>query len=217
MIITIAVDISTELVFGQSVQSFRAPKDSDQARFATAYDYASAKVVRRLQLGFFLRFYYNRDFNKACKTVHEFAASIIARAMADRKKQQSIVSKENEERGQYNFLQGLLDSVADPYRLRCELLNILQAGRDTTAGLLSHIFYQLAREESVRNQLETEVLGLDGKIPTYDQLRNMTYLRYVMNESKSIPRKKRRRKKKGEQDYLTWLFSSPSLASRSAQ
>ena len=167
------------------MQSFTAPEDSDQARFAAAYDYASAKVVRRLQLGFFLRFYYNRDFNKACKTVHQFADSIIARALADRQKRGPKVSKESEEKDQYNFLEGLLDSVTDPYRLRSELLNILQAGRDTTAALLSHIFYVLARRKDVWNKMEMEVLELNGKAPTYEHLRNMTYLRYVLNESKS--------------------------------
>ncbi len=171
------------------MQSFTAPEDSDQARFAAAYDYASAKVVRRLQLGFFLRFYYNRDFNKACKTVHQVADSIIVRALADRQKQGPKAGKESEEKDKdnYNFLEGLLDLVIDPRRLRSELLNILQAGRDTTAALLSHIFYTLARRKDVWNTLEIEVLDLNGKAPTHEQLRNMTYLRYVLNESMSTP------------------------------
>ena len=138
-------------------------------------------------MGFFLRFYYNRDFNKACQTVHEFADSIIARALADRQKQGPKAGKENEENYQYNFLEGLLDSVTDPHRLRSELLNILQAGRDTTAALLSHIFYILARRKDVWNKLELEILDLNGKAPTYEHLRNMTYLRYVLNESESTP------------------------------
>ena len=167
------------------MQSFTAPEDSDQARFAAAYDYASAKVVRRLQLGFFLRFYYNRDFNKACKTVHKFADNIIARALADRQKPGPKASKKSEDNNQYNFLEGLLDSVTDPYRLRSELLNILQAGRDTTAALPSHIFYVLARRKDVWNKLEIEVLELNGKAPTYEHLRYTTYLRYVLSESKS--------------------------------
>ena len=121
----VLVDISSKVVFGESVCSFTAPEDSDQARFATAYDFASAKVVRRLQLGFFLRFYHSRDFNKACKTVHNFADSIIARALVKRQKRDAGIAKGSGEKEQYNFLEGLLGSVTDRYRLRSELLNIL--------------------------------------------------------------------------------------------
>lgn len=86
---------------------------------------------------------------------------------------------------QYNFLEGLLDSMTNPQRLRSELLNILQAGRDTTSGLLSHVFCMLARRTDVWAKLEAEVEELNGRPPTYEQLRSMTYLRYVLNESKS--------------------------------
>lgn len=52
------------------MQSFTAAEDSEQARFVVAFDYASGQLIRRLQLGSFLFLYYNKDFNKACKTVH---------------------------------------------------------------------------------------------------------------------------------------------------
>lgn len=86
---------------------------------------------------------------------------------------------------QYNFLEGLLNSMTNPQRLRSELLNILLAGRDTTAGLLSHVFYMLARRKDVWAKLEAEIRQLNGKAPSYEQLRSMVYLRCILNESES--------------------------------
>ncbi len=123
------------------MHSFTAAKDSEKARFVTAFDYASGQLVRRLQLQSFLFLYHNKDFTTACNTVHNFVDSIIARALADRGENDSKPTEDGQEKRQHTFLDGLLSSMTDPHRLRSELLNVLQAGRDTTASLLSHVFY----------------------------------------------------------------------------
>lgn len=73
----------------------------------------------------------------------------------------------------------------DPIQIRSELLNILLAGRDTTAGLLSNTFYVLARRPDVWDRLKSEIDQLEGRKPDYETLRNMKYLKYVLNECKS--------------------------------
>ena len=180
------VDTSSELLFGQSVHSLTAAKDSSQTRFVAAFDYASGQLLRRLQLGSFLFLYHDKDFRKACKTVHSFVDSIIAKAMTNREKSAMETDEKNERRkSHHNFLEGLLNSTSNPGRLRSELLNILQAGRDTTAGLLGHVFYILARRKDVWAKLEAEVEQLHGSLPTYEQLKNMGYLRCILSESES--------------------------------
>ncbi len=167
------------------MHSFTAAKDSEHARFVTAFDYASDQLVHRLQLQSFLFLYHNKDFTTACKTVHRFVDSIIARALAGREENDSKATADGKEQRQQTFLDGLLSSMTDPQRLRSELLNVLMAGRDTTAGLLSHVFYILARRKHVWVKLVAEVEELNGKAPTYEQLKNMTYLRCILNESES--------------------------------
>lgn len=163
------------------MDAFTASEGSEQARFVAAFDYATSQVLPRQQLNSFLFLYYNRKFNKSCKVVHSFVDNIISRALA------SSERKTDGEKSQYCFLDGLISSVTDPQRLRSELLNILLAGRDTTAGLLSHVFFVLAHRPDVWSKLESEIeeLNLHGEAPSYDQLKQMTYLRYVLNESKS--------------------------------
>ena len=171
------------------MHSFTAAENSPQTRFVAAFDYASGQLLRWLQLGSFLFLYHDKHFKKACKTVHSFVDNIIAKAMTDREIRAIKMDEKNEGKKSYhNFLEGLLNSTSNPKRLRSELLNILQAGRDTTAGLLGHVFYILARRKDVWAKLEAEVEQLHGRVPTYEQLKNMGYLRCILNESESSRR-----------------------------
>jgi hypothetical protein len=90
----------------------------------------------------------------------------------------------NEEKGKYIFANELALATDDPMQIRAELLNILLAGRDTTAGLLSNTFHVLARRPDVWAKLKSEVDQLEGKRPDYETLRNMKYLKFVLNECK---------------------------------
>jgi len=84
----------------------------------------------------------------------------------------------------YTFLSELVKATQDPKRLRDELLNILLAGRDTTASLLGNTFHVLARRPDIWKKLKAEVNELRGKKPTYETLKNMKYLKHLLNECK---------------------------------
>ena len=68
-------------------------------------------------------------------------------------------------------------------RIRSELLNILLAGRDTTASLLTNLWWVLARRPDVFDCLQTEVnaLATDDQV-TIESLKSLKYLRAVLNE-----------------------------------
>ncbi|OAL64260.1 n-alkane-inducible cytochrome P450 [Trichophyton rubrum] len=85
--------------------------------------------------------------------------------------------------GKYVFLEEAAKEFQDPVRLRSELFNILLAGRDTTAGLLSICCHQLARHKDEWFRLRKEVIEtLGNRKPTYEDIKSMKYLRYVLNE-----------------------------------
>ncbi|EEP75550.1 hypothetical protein UREG_00396 [Uncinocarpus reesii 1704] len=86
--------------------------------------------------------------------------------------------------GKYIFLEEISKSIKDPVRLRSELLNILLAGRDTTASLLAICFHQLARHKDVWNQLRNEIMeNIGHRHPTYEDIKSLKYLKYVLNET----------------------------------
>lgn len=115
--------------------------------------------------------------------MHDFADKYVYEALAHR------ASEDIEEKppGRYVFLNELAKETNDPRQLRDELLNILLAGRDTTASLLSNIFHVLARRPDIWSRLKAEVDELAGEKPDYDTLRNMKYIKYLLNECKPTP------------------------------
>lgn len=85
----------------------------------------------------------------------------------------------------YVFLYEMAKETQDLIQLRNELLNVLLAGRDTTASLLSNTFFVLARRPEIWAKLKAEVNVLDGVPPNYDTLRGMKYVKYLLNECES--------------------------------
>lgn len=78
--------------------------------------------------------------------------------------------------------------------MRDQLIAVLLAGRDTTAGTLSWAIYELARHPECVRRLRAEiasVVGVEGiegvgatgcRAPTYADLKAMRYLQHVLNE-----------------------------------
>jgi cytochrome P450 len=62
---------------------------------------------------------------------------------------------------------------------------VLIAGRDTTAATLSWTLYELARYPDTYRKLRGIVLATVGPrcAPSYDDLKNMTYLTHTLNET----------------------------------
>lgn len=85
----------------------------------------------------------------------------------------------------YTFLHAVAGTTRDRKVLRDQIVAVLLAGRDTTASTLSWAMYELARHPACVDKLRGEVLrtvGADGT-PTYDHLKNMPYLKSVINET----------------------------------
>jgi len=175
------LDTGTEFLLGQSVNSQTAQAHSKEEEFTEEFDYAQLQLQRRITLGPALPTYYNPKFNRACKTVHEYIDEHVARTIKARK-DASRDPEKAQHQDRYVFLTEMAKQTLDPVTLRDELLNILLAARDTTAGLLSNTFHALARHPDVWAKLKAEIDELGGTPPDYETLRNMQYLKCVINE-----------------------------------
>jgi cytochrome P450 len=181
----LTLDSATEFLLGESVDVLRSPAGSEQQLFGQAFDFAQTELNFRLRLGPFVWLYHNKEFDRACARVHNFIDRFVAKALEFRRERLAS-GKENQEKqeGKYIFMNELALATDDPIQIRSEILNILLAGRDTTAGLLSNTFHVLARRPDVWAKLKYEVDELRGKRPDYETLRNMKYLKSVLNECK---------------------------------
>lgn len=83
------------------------------------------------------------------------------------------------------FLHALARFTRSRKVIRDQLTAILLAGRDTTAATLSWTFMELARHPQAVKKLRKEILERVGETepPTYNDLKEMKYLNYVINET----------------------------------
>jgi cytochrome P450 len=77
-----------------------------------------------------------KGFKRACSTVHAFVDSIVQDALR--------ASEETKSDVKYIILDALAQETRDSVVLRDQLLNVLLAGRDTTACLLSWTWFVVA-------------------------------------------------------------------------
>jgi cytochrome P450 len=180
------LDSSTEFLFGESIQSQLSFEGSDAEKFSNAFDFAQHQMPGRNRLGSFCRFIPEGEFGKACKVVHEWGDRYVAKALANLAVAEKA-EKDDDVKERYTFMREMAKQTPDPIQLRNEVLNILLAGRDTTAGLLSNTFHALARHPRIWQKLKAEIDTLEGRIPDYECLRNMHYLKWVLNEGMPHP------------------------------
>jgi cytochrome P450 len=86
------------------------------------------------------------------------------------------------------FLDALARFTRDPRVLRDQLVAVLLAGRDTTAGTLSFCTFELSRHPEAVAKLRAEIkerlgVGADAQKPTYNDLKEMKYLTALINET----------------------------------
>ena len=173
----LTMDSATEFLFGESTNCL-APGISTQsnAAFATAFNRAQEKVGMGARSGPFAVMP-NRQFKRDIKTCHEFVDHYVRQGLKHRE-----VKDVEKGDGRYIFLHELCKQTTDPVQIRSELLNILLAGRDTTASLLSNVWFVLAKRPDIWAKLRSEVDSLGGENPSFTQIKDMKYLRAVLNE-----------------------------------
>lgn len=180
------IDSATEFLFGQSTQTLNPAKvgGPDGAKFARAFNEAQDACAMRFRLGGLRYFYRDPKGKEATRLCHEFVGQFVDEAVRYR---EHDVEKKGAVDERYVFLHELAKDTKDKIRLRDELLNVLLAGRDTTASLLSNLFFMLAKRPEIFRKLRNEVEEtLGGELPTYEQIKSMKYLKYCLNECKPI-------------------------------
>ncbi|KAI6122911.1 cytochrome P450 [Pisolithus croceorrhizus] len=200
-------DSATEFLFGKTVGSLSTglvyPKNSlpgqNEERvdhpsdlFARAFLEAQSQTMWRSSLGKVWRLaeFWSDRVQKDMEVCHRFIDPILKDAL-ERKKS---IKESDQSTGQAytegkdpheDTLLAHLRPITDPATIRDEIVNILLAARDTTASTLTFLVYVLSQRPDVLKRLRTEVLRTVGgsRAPTYDNVREMKYMRAVINET----------------------------------
>ncbi|KAH0593327.1 hypothetical protein MHUMG1_09049 [Metarhizium humberi] len=192
------------LLFGNSVNSSDWGQVAGQeSKFAQAFNLSQEYLSHRGRLGPFYWLLNDKAFRGACKTCHDFMDKGIAKALEAFVHADHGGKGEDRDADTYVFVEALMQQTRDPRVLRDQCLNVLLAGRDTTACCLHWTLYGefhhwdmsntdcgsrlLARHQHILDKLRREIdqisgLGSSAPLPTREDLRRMSYLQLVIKE-----------------------------------
>ncbi|QKX60538.1 uncharacterized protein TRUGW13939_07683 [Talaromyces rugulosus] len=193
MFFLLTIDSATHFLFGESVGALaldstkggilNSSSVGGAAGFAEEFNKSQDYLASRSILQGLYWLINPKDFQEANRKVHEVVDYYVNLALQAKNGPSKELSGER-----YIFLNALAAETQDPKMLRDSMLNILLAGRDTTASLLSSTFYYLARHPETWKKLRNEIVNMfgDSHQPiaeiTQSKLRDIPYLRHVLNE-----------------------------------
>ncbi|KAK8043510.1 cytochrome P450 52A1 [Apiospora rasikravindrae] len=174
------LDVTTDFLLGASVDSLSNPRDE----FAEAFNEVQRLQMYLTMLGPFSSIVPRARYKAGIRAIDRFVMPYIEAALAlpaaELEKRTSASSAE------FTFLHSVARHTRDPKVLRDQIVAVLLAGRDTTAATLSWAVYQLSRYPAKVARLRAEILDTVGpapNAPSYETLKNMPYLRHVLNET----------------------------------
>ncbi|KAH9204927.1 cytochrome P450 alkane hydroxylase-like protein [Leptodontidium sp. 2 PMI_412] len=194
------LDTATEFLFGESVESqvnllaeYKAGNNYSRDHvsaddFAGSFDRAQFVLSTRLLFGEIYYLHNPKGFQEACKNCHDFIDHFVRLALSKELREKGLDEGISRTKDKYVFLDALVKETQDPIELRTQLLNILLAGRDTTASLLGWLFLCLAQDparyQKLRNIIIEEFGTYDNPTDiTFSRLKGCQYLQYCNNEA----------------------------------
>ncbi|KAH7136548.1 cytochrome P450 [Dactylonectria macrodidyma] len=172
------LDVATEFLLGSDVKSLTTPVQE----FAEAFNEVQRiqNIIARTSKARYL--YPKFAFRRNLKIVHHFVNFYIERAL--RMSPEELARKSKDDHS-YTFLHALAGFTRDRSVLRDQIMSVLIAGRDTTAATLSWALYEMGRHPEVVAKLRAELLDTVGstRTPTYEDLKNMPYMKAILNET----------------------------------
>jgi cytochrome P450 len=124
----LTLDITTAFLFGKLIQSLKAPELAGKQKFAESFNIVQEYIAKRLRLLDLYWLIRRKKFQDTCNKVYQFADQIIDCNL--------LLCTEQNKKKKYVFLYTVAKNTLDRTVLKGQIINILVAGRDTTACLL---------------------------------------------------------------------------------
>jgi cytochrome P450 len=165
LLFNFTLDVSTEFLFGKSVNSQTAlvssqdlvsdPEVKRNMDFSKALNFSLGYIGWRVRLQGLYWLANSRKFRQACRTVRDFTDDFVQLTLDPTNKQ---LTPDASRKGKFVLLDSLVGSTKSSEELRDQVLQILVAGRDTTSSLLSWTILLLSRHPKHFNFLRDAIL-----------------------------------------------------------
>ncbi|KAL6900149.1 n-alkane-inducible cytochrome P450 [Trichoderma evansii] len=156
-----SIDSATAFLFGQSVGSQKktAKSESDVAH---AFDYAQESIRMRKLLGPLGKFYRDPKADRCNKFCQSFGQQFVDEAIhAVESDKDELVSSSGSNNHKYIFSHELARRTTDRRRILDEVMN----------------------HPAVWSKLRKEIASLDGRVPTFEEVRSLKYLKCCKGEA----------------------------------
>lgn len=197
----LTLDSATEFLTGESADSqlqhipgFPGSRNSPMAlrdvNFAWAFDRGQKALATRSRFGPLSWVYTSGEFRECIRQCNKFMDYYVNKILDDSPREKAGPDGPAAGRAtkpKYVFLEALAEQTRDPIELRSQMMNILLAGRDTTASMLGWMFKELARDPARYKKLRDVVVDefgtyADPKNLTFANLKACQYLQHCNNE-----------------------------------
>ncbi|KAG8167723.1 hypothetical protein KVR01_003412 [Diaporthe batatas] len=193
----LTLDSATEFLLGESADSQlqhipgygkerNSAEDIHNIDFAFHFDRGQVGLATRTHLGPMYWLYTSSKFRESVRECNKFIDYYVKRALVKDLREKG--SEKDGKKKKYVFLDAIAEKTQDPIELRSQLLNILLAGRDTTASLLGWLFHLLAKDPARYKKLRDTIVEEFGtfsnpKEITFAGLKGCQYLQHCNNET----------------------------------
>lgn len=180
----LSLDSSTGFLFGESLDSLLETNSIETEKFLSSFNTAQYGVGERVRLGKLRFLYRDKRYTEACKSVHSFIDNYVVKAVNNKPEEEGNKSEPtNPQRKRYILLDEMAKVTKDTTDLRYQILSVFLAGHEATAVALGSIFFHLARNRAIWDRLRSEVKAVGNAPLTFELLKSMQYLRYVISEN----------------------------------
>ncbi|KAI1159342.1 cytochrome P450 [Nemania serpens] len=166
------LDVVTDVFFGESANSltsahpFREPMDT-------------LNPINTARMLFGRLAYYVKDSYLAPRALRELHA--YTTGVADRAFARDVSQKSPKD---YNMLEDLVSQKKTVKDLQDSMMSIILGGKDPSAILISWAIFLMAKNPQVMKKMQAQVFSICGEnLPTATDLKEMTYIRHVLNET----------------------------------
>lgn len=180
----LTLDSSTAHLLGCSSNTLASTSElSPEPELAGAFDRAQRAAVEKFALGWADRLRPQPQYWRDTSLLWNFAQRYVNIALKRKRvRKANPANADTPPVKQSNFLDEICERTDDPDDIHKGALHLLVAGRDSTASLLSNLWFMLARDERVWYKLKDEVSTLNGTVPDNEGIKQMPYLRSCINE-----------------------------------
>ncbi|PVH93376.1 putative cytochrome P450 oxidoreductase/alkane hydroxylase [Periconia macrospinosa] len=183
--IRLITDVLGTIAVGEPLGSLSMDQKPETIAIEEALRHVKERIAQFGQTGP-AHWLYNREkFRLASNLIREYIERFVRQAVQG--SHDELASEDSARKRGVSFVQGAAYQTSDFASLRDQTTSIYLAGIDSVAGLLSSTFWFLSRDRRIFSKLKEDVLDNVGHDrPSYDQLSNSIYLRYVLNEAMRI-------------------------------